>query len=148
MSSHSDNMSETAQMAMEWSTTPRQGETGVFDDDKEIIERVRSITAAVIDCDLTDRDDILKGLLMVMGYVAPVVHCPLLLSLSAEAPERVNKAFMALRTGTDAEKYAYYSLVETVGRFSRHGLFIDVMSDEEAIEDVKNIMRTRSGEQK
>lgn len=145
MALKTEDMPDTAQMAMEWSTLPRHGETGVFDEDREIVERIRSITAAVLDCNLTDKPEILKGLLMVLGYVSPAVHCPLLLALGQESPKAVDAAFRSLERGTEAERFAYASLLETFGRFARHGLFIDVMSDEEAIEDVRNAIKIRSG---
>ncbi len=147
MISDLDDMPDTVRMALEWSTQPRPEDVGKFDEDPELADRLRSVTAAVVDCELMDNEQILVDLLMVLGSVPPMVHAPLLLSLAKKSPEAVNGAFRKLAGGAEAQRFAYRSLIETLGRFSRHGLVIDVMGDEELIEDVRTALERARGRQ-
>lgn len=146
MTADLEDMPVTVQLAAEWSTLPRQDEVGLFDDDPEIAERVRSMAAAIIDCELLGNKKILKDLLTVMGAVPPHVHCPILLQLGQKDPGSVSRAFRELVQGDTAQRFAYRSLIETMGRFSRHGLLVDVMGDEDVLEDVRAAVRRAQGD--
>lgn len=140
-----DDMPDTVRMALEWSTQPRPEDVGMFDEDPELADRLRSVTAAVIDCELTANETILIDLLTVLGSVPPAVHAPLLLALGKKSPAETNKAFRRIADGQEAQRFAYRSLIETLGRFSRHGLVIDVMGDEQLIEDVRSALERARG---
>lgn len=145
MASDLEDLPENARIAMEWTTFPDAKEFGLFDEDPEIAERLRSITAAILECGIADNTRLITDLLTVLGAVPPVVHGPLLLLLSKENPETVSKAFRALSSGGQAQRFAYRSLIETFGRFARHGLMVDVMGDEDMAEHVKTALMRAKG---
>lgn len=140
-----DDMPVVVRIAMEWSTLPQDNGFGMFDEDPEVIERVRSIGAALLEAELMDNEDIMKSFMTVLGAVPPHVHCPILLQMFHEKPKETNKALNALADGNQAEAFSYRSLIETLGRFARHSLLVDMLQDEDVVNNVRDSLRRAQG---
>lgn len=145
MSSDLDDIPETAAIAIDWSTRLSAEEARFFVDDPELADRVESVSRYVLDYGMTSNDEVILDLLFVMGAVPPKTHAPILFQLGRADSAALSRNMKALSNGSRNQRFAYHSLVETLGRIARHGLLIDAMGDEELVNDIRSALSRAQG---
>lgn len=145
MTSDLDDIPETAAIALDWSTRPLPGEVALFISDPDLADRVDSVSQAVLDCGMTGNDEVMLDLLFVMGAIPPKTHGPILIKLGRADSAALSRNIKALSQGSESQRFAYRSLVETLGRIARHGLLIDAMGDEALVNDVRSALSRAEG---
>lgn len=146
MTTDLENIPETATIALDWSTRLSDRERGLFIEDQDLADRVESVARAILDCGMTNNEAVLTDLLFVMGAVPPKIHGPILLSLGKADPSSFTSGMRRLSVGSESERFAHRSLIETLARMARHGLLIDAMGDEELVNEVRSsLVRAQGG---
>lgn len=134
-----NDLPDTVRMALEWATASPH-ELGAFNQDFEEILHIKSLANAVFEFELTDDEDIMVELFTVLGTIPPQEHAKFLFLLAQKDPEAIGRTFNVLREGNESQRFAYASMVETLGRIGRHSMLINIVDNVEVTTKIEDII--------
>lgn len=140
MSEDLKDIPESTAVAAEWATKPEDDDVYLFLDDESLTRRVDDVVHTIIEAGMTDNVQMIKDAVFIIGAIPPRDQIRLVSILSKKANRAFSDAMILLKNGNESQRFAYRSIIETMGRVSRHGLLLDAIGmteNDDFIEDVK-----------